>query len=249
MLKFGGTPSVIYSDMNGFGPYVKSVTLFNLYWVLAGLIIALITFSFYLRGKEYNFVHRLKSSRNTMWKNRMAVSALLVIFITCGSFVYYNTKILNTYDSPEESENKQMEYEKAYKKYEDIAQPRFYKINYTINLKPEDRSMTAVVEAWARNTTEKPVNELHFTMPALIDSTNIIINGSKVKLLDNRLQYRIYSLNKELLPNDSILIKVEIRKLTKGFENEVSFTQLTQKGTFFNNTDICLHLVIITGWK
>ncbi len=238
MLKFGGTPSVIYSDMNGFGPYVKSVTLFNLYWVLAGLIIALITFSFYLRGKEYNFGHRLKSSRNTMWKNRMAVSALLVIFITCGSFVYYNTKILNTYDSPEESENKQMEYEKAYKKYEDIAQPRFYKINYTINLKPEDRSMTAVVEAWARNTTEKPVNELHFTMPALIDSTNIIINGSKVKLLDNRLQYRIYSLNKELLPNDSILIKVEIRKLTKGFENEVSFTQLTQKGTFFNNTDI-----------
>jgi ABC-2 type transport system permease protein len=33
-------------------------------------------------------------------------------------------------------------------------------------------------------------------------------------------------------------MKFEVSKTTKGFENEVSFTQLTQNGTFFNNRDI-----------
>jgi aminopeptidase N len=35
-----------------------------------------------------------------------------------------------------------------------------------------------------------------------------------------------------------MLICVYLQSFTRGFENEVSFTQLTQNGTFFNNTDI-----------
>ena len=38
--------------------------------------------------------------------------------------------------------------------------------------------------------------------------------------------------------NDSIKISVDLASITKGFENEISFTQLTQNGTFFNNEDI-----------
>jgi len=238
MLKFGGTPSVTYSDMNGFGPFVQSVTWFNIYWVLASILIALFTFTFYIRGKEYNFVHRLKTSRILLWKNKLAISALMLVFIGCAGFVYYNTKILNTYDSPKEGELKQVDYEKNYKKYEHIAQPRYYKLNYTIDLFPAERSMTSVVDAWARNISGKPISELHFTMPQLSDSVKITIFGSTLKLSDNRLKYRIYNLNKPLLPGDSIPVKIEIKKIAAGYENQVSFTQLTQNGTFFNNTDI-----------
>jgi len=238
MLKFGGTPSVTYSDMNGFGPFVQSVTWFNIYWVLASILIALFTFTFYIRGKEYNFVHRLKTSRILLWKNKLAISALMLVFIGCAGFVYYNTKILNTYDSPKEGELKQVDYEKNYKKYEHIAQPRYYKLNYTIDLFPAERGMTSVVDAWARNISGKPISELHFTMPQLSDSVKITIIESTLKLSDNRLKYRIYNLNKPLLPGDSIPVKIEIKKIAAGYENQVSFTQLTQNGTFFNNTDI-----------
>ncbi|MEI6059938.1 MAG: M1 family aminopeptidase [Bacteroidota bacterium] len=238
MLKFGGTPSVTYSDMNGFGPFVKSLAWFNLYWVLAGIIIAVLTFSFYIRGKEYGFLHRLKTSGNLLNRKKLLLSALLIVFIGCGSFVYYNTKVLNSYDSPKESERKQLDYEKTFKKYENITQPRFYRFNYSINLMPHERSMTATIDAWARNISGKPISELHFSMPQLSDSVKITIAGSKLKLCDYRLKYRIYMLAKPLQPHDSILIKVEVKSITRGFENEVSFTQLTQNGTFFNNTDI-----------
>jgi hypothetical protein len=39
-------------------------------------------------------------------------------------------------------------------------------------------------------------------------------------------------------PGDTLPIKLVVSKVTKGFENEVSFTELTQNGTFFNNFDI-----------
>jgi len=238
MLKFGGIPSVTYSDMNAFGPFVTSVSWFNIYWVLASAIIALIAFTFFIRGKEYGFLSRLKTSHILLWKNSLAGFALVLVFVLCGGFVYYNTKVLNSYDSPKESENKQADYEKTYKKYENILQPRYTNLNYHIDLMPYQRSMTVYVEAWAKNISDSAINELHFTMPQLTDSVHITINESKLKLRDNRLKYRIYSLNKPLLPKDSLLIKVELWSISRGFENEVSFTQLTQNGTFFNNIDI-----------
>ncbi|MFZ4464861.1 MAG: ABC transporter permease, partial [Bacteroidales bacterium] len=142
MLKFSGTPSVTYSDMNGFGPFVESVTWFNTYWFLASMMIALLTFAFYLRGKEYHFAQRMRASKSAFLRNRITVFVLLGLFILCGGFVYYNTKVINTYDSPDESEKKQQDYELTYKKYENLIQPRFYKLNFAIDLMPEERSMT-----------------------------------------------------------------------------------------------------------
>ena len=46
LVKFGGTPSVIYSDMNGFGPFVPSSIWFNIYWTIASAIIGFVIFSF-----------------------------------------------------------------------------------------------------------------------------------------------------------------------------------------------------------
>ncbi|MEI6575701.1 MAG: M1 family aminopeptidase [Bacteroidota bacterium] len=238
MLKFGGTPAVTYSDMNGFGPFVTSLIWFNIYWSLAAIIIALIAYSFMVRGKEYGMHHRLKTSGRLLLRNKVVVGVLLIVFVLCGGFVFYNTKVLNTYDSPKESENKQVDYEKTYKKYEHLAQPRFYQLDYQIDIQPYERSLTAKVSAWVRNCSHKPINELQFTMPQLTDSIRITIPGSTLRLRDNRLNFRIYALNKPMLPQDSILIQFDVWSISRGFENELSFTQLTQNGTFFNNTDI-----------
>jgi hypothetical protein len=97
--------------------------------------------------------------------------------------------------------------------------------------------MTASIEALATNKTRKPISELHFTIPPISDSIGISIPDSKLKLRDNRLRYRIYTLTNPLQPGESIPIKMQVWHRTKGFENEVSFTQITQNGTFFNNVD------------
>ncbi len=238
MVKFGLTPTVTYSDMNGFGPFIPSVAWFNVYWFLFSVLLGFVVFSFYIRGMESGFGHRTRNSGSLLMKYKVPLAISGILFVLCSSFVYYNTKILNKYDSEKELESKQADYERAYKKYEHIAQPRFYKYTYNIDLMPYQRSMKAVVEAWARNISGQPVSELHFTLPQVPDSIKIILPGSRLKLNDTRLGYRIYSLAKPIRPHDSVLVTVAVSRITRGFENEVSFTQLTQNGTFFNNTDI-----------
>ncbi|NHM06319.1 hypothetical protein G4D82_03725 [Flavobacterium sp. CYK-4] len=238
MLSFSSQPSITYSDMNKFGPFVPSTIWFNLYWGLFCLLLGFVINAFYIRGKELQFSHRAKNARNIFSRGKLALSLSILAFLICAGFVFYNTKILNTYDSEKERENKQVEYEKKYKKFERLAQPRFYKFDYNIDIVPEARSLDVEVNSWARNISGKPIPELHFTMPMLTDSVTIDIKGAKLKSNDKRLLYRIYQLEKPLMPNDSIEIKMHLVKENKGFENEVSFTQLTQNGTFFNSAEI-----------
>jgi hypothetical protein len=48
---------------------------------------------------------------------------------------------------------------------------------------------------------------------------------------------------------DSLEITVKAEKWTKGFEDEVSFTSLTQNGTFFNNSDIMPTLGYVRNYE
>ena len=238
LVKFGNTPSVTYSDMNGFGPFIKTTVWFNIYWLIGSAIVALITFAFYTRGKEATFTFRLKTARLAIKKNVLLLLCLATLFVICGGFIYYNTIILNKFNSSEEAEQNQINYEKKYKKFENMPIPSVYKMTYAIDIFPTERNMIAHVDAWAKNTSTQPINELHFTMPTLSDSLVISMKDAKLKMRDETLGYRIYSLAKAILPGDSFLIHFDSWNLTKGFENEVSFTQLTQNGTFFNNADL-----------
>ncbi len=238
MLKFGSTPSITYSDMNGFGPFVPSTLWFTLYWIIFSILLCICIYAFFVRGKETDFLHRWNVAKSIFSKQKLAVLFSIIGFISCAGFVYYNTKVLNTYDSEKVLEQKQVSYEKKYKQYQNLIQPRFYKFDYNINIFPKERSLTANVIAYAHNASNQNIRELHFTMPQITDSVTILIENAALQSDDTELDYRIYSLNQELKPGDSLKIEFKVSRITKGFENEVSFTQLTQNGSFFNNSDI-----------
>ncbi len=238
MLKFGSTPSITYSDMNGFGPFVPSTLWFTLYWIIFSILLCICIYAFFVRGKETVFLHRWNVAKSIFSKQKLAVLFSIIGFISCAGFVYYNTKVLNTYDSEKVLEQKQVSYEKKYKQYQNLIQPRFYKFDYNINIFPKERSLTANVIAYAHNASDQNIRELHFTMPQITDSVTILIENAALQSDDTELDYRIYSLNQELKPGDSLKIEFKVSRITKGFENEVSFTQLTQNGSFFNNSDI-----------
>jgi hypothetical protein len=146
--------------------------------------------------------------------------------------------VVNTYVSEKENEQEEVDYELTFKKYEGLNQPRYFSHQFEIHVYPESRSLEARVVSLARNISNQPITDLHFTIPSIPDSVKILIKNAFPKLINNRLKYRIYTLTEPLMPGDSIKIQFDILKKNKGFENEVSFLQLTNNGTFFNNTDI-----------
>lgn len=234
MLSFGSRPNITYSDMNGFGPFVPGTVWFTIYWLLFSLILCYVIVLFYTRGKEEQFRYRWNNAKVRFGENKIGIFVSILLFVLCGSFVFYNTQILNTYNDSKSKETAAVDYEKAYKKFENLVQPRFYKMNYNIDIMPEQRSVIISVAAWAHNISDTPINELHFTMPDL-DSIKLNVPGAKLQSNDKRLHYRIYKLDKPLAKNDSIKIGINVWQFSRGFENEVSLTELTQNGTFFNN--------------
>ncbi len=237
MLAFGHMPNIEYSDMNGFGPFIPGIIGFSAYWILFCLLLCLVIIGFYTRGKEEQISYRWQNARNYFKKHQGLTAAAVLIFGLCAAFTYYNTKVLNTYETAKDYENKSVSYEKKYKQYENLAQPRFFKFDYTIDLYPEQRSMQVQAVAWAQNRTQQPIASLHLTLPDISKDYSVKINGARLKSDDKELNYQIYSFDPPLQPNDSVKMVVTFKKESPGFENEVSFTKLTQNGTFFNNAD------------
>lgn len=238
MLEFAATPSAIYSDMNGFGPFIPGLVWFNLYWTLFCLILCVVIYGFYIRGKETGFKFRRKFAVQRLKSQKGILAFFILAFLICGGFVYYNTEVVNTYLNSKETETRQKEYELTYKKYEDILQPRWISLDYHIDIYPYDRDLFVTVNGLIVNKSQEAIPELHFTVPNMPDSLRIEIPGASIKSDDIRLNYRIYEMEKPIQPGDTLPIRIVVTKETKGFENEVSFTSLTHNGTFFNNFDV-----------
>lgn len=237
MVKFGSIPGYTYSDMNGYGPFVPGITWYSIYWALFCALLCVVIYAFYTRGKELHFKARLKTAKERFQKSAVTLSVLSVLFVICGAWVFYNTEVLNSYDSIKEAEQKRVDYELLYKKYQNIAQPRWTELAFEMDIYPEERNLYVSVEALLVNKTDSVIDAVHFSVPPGPDSVLIKINDASLSTHDHRLGYRIYKLKQPLNPGDSLSLSIDITKETKGFENQVSFTSLTQNGTFLNNAD------------
>lgn len=238
MIIFGGVPRHTYSDMNGYNPYVQGLVWFNLYWLLfSGLLVMAVIYS-WVRGKETSIKNRLHAAKTAFSGNYRTITfALLIFWLLTAGFVFYNTQILNTYKTPRAREIAQAAYERNYKKYEDINQPRLTDIRYRIDLYPESRDLTVIADAMMYNSGSTAIDSIHFTMVEGFD-VNIELDNAELVLDDEKLHYRIYRLHQPLQPGDSISFKTVSRHQRSGFENEVEFTEIVANGSFFNNAQV-----------
>lgn len=63
LLVYNSGPNWIYSEMNGFGPYVASFIAFKLYWAAWALLLGVVTLLFWARGPQLGIRQRLATAR------------------------------------------------------------------------------------------------------------------------------------------------------------------------------------------
>lgn len=238
MVQFGMTPQLQYSDMNGFGPYLKGELWFNAYWLAAATVLFIVCAAFTVRGHATTWKQRLSEAGQRLRSMSVALLLCICAWIGVGAVVYDATLVQNTIISPDEMTELQQDYERTYKRHENLPQPQWTHFDYNIGIYPEARRLTVHARAGLRNIHAVPINAVHFTLPSTMDSMKIDIPGAKLVLNDNRLDYRIYTLAQPLKPGDSLPVTITTWYAAKAFENSVTFSQLTNNGTFFNNMDI-----------
>ncbi len=240
LLLFASAPSHTYSDMNGYGPFTAGIVWFITYWLLFSGILAVVSLLIWVRGKETRPAMRWNTARYRLsprWKQ--VALGVVILWLLVGGFIFYNTNILNNYQSTEAVEVLQAQYEQKYKQYQSTPQPRITSVFYNIDLEPYERSFEAQTTMTLTNKSSKAIDSLHLTYEATESRTQAIeLENATAVLDDSLLGYRIYRLASPLLPGDSLIMTVNSAYQARGFENEVSFTQLNQNGTFFHSSDI-----------
>jgi len=238
MLNIGGSSSVFYSDMNGFGPGLKSTLWFNLYWILLSVLGLLIAGAFWNRGSKSSLLSRIKTARKEVPKSYRGIIALIgIIWLGVAGYVYYNTQVLNPYRSSDTTEQLQADFEKKYSKYRDAVHPKVTDAKYYIDIFPNKRDIHVKADIALTNESNQAIDSLHFFNGEGWD-TKLNIPNAKSVYKDTTYLYTIYKLSPALQPGETIIMKLDNKFITKGFENGRGTTMIVKNGTFINNGDV-----------
>ncbi|MGB3526424.1 MAG: M1 family aminopeptidase [Flavobacteriales bacterium] len=237
LVRFNSTSGLTYSDMNGFGPFLKGWLFFKGYWLLFAALLIYKSYLFVVRGNDTAWKWRIRNAMGRL-KGSWPVAALIGgAWLVMAGFGYYNTKVLNTYTTSDEQEELQVRYEKDYKRYEHMLQPHYTDVSYHIDLDPAARAISYTAEITLQNKDRVAMDTLYFNVPHRMD-VQMDIPGAELVLNDTALDQRMYRLATSLQPGDSIHITVKGGWRAKGIPNRVEFTGLVNNGSFFNNMDL-----------
>lgn len=238
LYRFGENPGYEYSDMNKFGHYLSGVRWFNLYWAFFAAILAVVINLFYVRGTEGDAGWRLKLAlRRFQGSARLALGLALVGFVSVGGFIFYNTNVLNTYRTSDQTTKLQADFEKKYKKYENTKFPYITDVKVDVDLFPSELRAVARGVFRLKNKQAQPIDTILVNYsPEEGPLKSLTIPGGSLALDDKEFGVRIYKLNKPLAPEDSIEMRFEIDYKTVGFTNNMGQTAIVENGTFFNSS-------------
>lgn len=236
LVQYGDLPSYTYSDLFAYGPYLSGLKWFGAYWFLGACLLALASIVLWPRGKEAGARFRLSEAKRR-WRGSLRLATLLTgtAFVAIGSWIFYNTKVLNHYRSSDETEALQVRYEKELRKNENIPQPRVVSVKYEIDLRPDQRAIVFRGTETVANHSHQPIEKLHYALAPKPFVTKLDIEGATLVEDIPELEYQVYALKEPLQPGASLVVTYTVEKHEQGFENQVSDTTVVQNGTFFNN--------------
>ena len=240
MLSFASGDLGNFSDMNLYGHFVKSFSWLSIYWLGFTMIIFATATTLSVRGTEELLKTRWLMTRHRFTKQIATFSILaLMVFTLSGSYIYYNTNILEKYQNSKDAQKDQALYEKTLKaKYEFMNQPKIVESDIKVELYPRKRSMSADGFYYLKNKSTQPIKDILIMFNKPVNVKELAFSGgAKIKQQWKDWGVTIYTLNKLMLPQDSIKLSFKISVDSKSFLSGVAGTSLVYNGTFFNNSD------------
>lgn len=236
-----GGPNMPYSDMNGYGHTVGTWMLYNAYWLAIVGVLCMLALLIFSRGKEKSWKAKYRLSRSGFLKPHIAATVgLVLIAVSAGGYIFYNTNILHKIRSPKEQEKEAVAYEKKYKRYEKTWQPRVVGSNIKIDFYPDARGFEAKGVFTLKNKHAIPVDTVIINYQSSVDikfdfKKLELSQPSTVVLNDEYYGIKILKLARPLMPGDSLNFDFELKYAQHGFENGTTDMSVVNNGTFINS--------------
>lgn len=239
MFQFSGAPTVQYTDINTYGHFLNTHTWYMLYWLGMTIILAALTFALWHRGPAQPLKVRIKKLGYYLGQpGKISIALGLVIFVTTGSYIHYNTRVLNEYVIQDDIEDKRAEYEKSYVQHKNDPLPTIKKTHVKVDIYPKVRKIEAIAEITIENTGDQPITRFLVSQPNYTPEWGVEISGGKVTEFDDKYKIGWFVFDKPLLPGEQRQGKLIAKRMHHGFTDGNNDYSLLENGTFINNFDL-----------
>jgi len=227
-------PPYTYSDMNGYGHFVRALFWADTYWLAMMAILGVVSIALARRGAEDSL--RSRSRLAFGLAPRLAPYALLFVILAggAGGWYYYNAHVLNEYLDSKARRDIQADYERDFKKYEDLVQPKVTAVDSVINIYPARRSFDGFVTMTLQNKSTQPIPQIHIT--DVKQSVTNLKFDRPFHLVSSSVRdmYSVYALEQPLLPGETITLTCNVGHQSRGFRDGNELPELAYNGTFFD---------------
>jgi ABC-type transport system involved in multi-copper enzyme maturation permease subunit len=236
LLVFGSDPGWIYSDMNGFGPFVAPLVWFKLYWAAWALLLAVLAGLFHVRGRDPGGRRRVALARARLAGGAARAAALAAVLVLgLGGFIFYNTNVLNDYRTPQEADAPRAEYERRFRRFADAPQPVITGVELHVEIHPDDRAADLRGTYRLANRTARTIDSVHVILDPDIRARSLAFDrGARRVLTDPGIQYSIFALERPLPPGDSLRLAFDLEFRPRGFPNSGISTAVAGNGAYFD---------------
>ncbi|HEY3927467.1 MAG TPA: M1 family aminopeptidase [Candidatus Koribacter sp.] len=249
LYRAGQLPLVVYSDMNGYGPFAKPLLWFEIYWGIGAAIIAMVANLLWVRGMESSLHERLKLARERFTgRTVLSFATCALMFVAVGGYIFYNTHILNPYRNVFKVQENRAQYELKYQKYKSLLHPQIISVLGNVDIYPEQRLAVFSGKETLENKTDMPIDQIAVTIwpedvdvipRPKIDIRKLEFDGGQTAVLtDPALGFFIYKLNQPLAPHARMDLTYELAYPNPGFVNSMPNADIVRNGSFVSSSYI-----------
>jgi ABC-2 type transport system permease protein len=240
LARYGSDTPTRYSDMNGYGHLLGPFAWFRVYWWGFALALCVVGYVFFVRGRETTLRTRFDAGRKRVGvAGRLVFASGLVVFVGAGSVIFYNTHILNKYETEKDQEKDQALYEKTYKaELAKLPQPSIIGADTSFDIFPEARRIVVKGTYKLENKGKEPVTKVALNLPDSVVVRELRIGPTKAAFgnaTDDKLSVRWVSLPEPLAPAARADLVFDLLFEPKGFAHGGPKLAIVGNGTFVNN--------------
>ena len=239
LYNYGGESGVPLSDMNGMGRFWVGRAWFHAYWLAFALMLLVATHLLWRRGAETRLAPRFARLRSRFVGSPGVIfGAAALAWAGIGGFIFYNTNVLNDYQTQPQREQLQANYEKELLPFEKLPQPKITDVVLDVELFPKQARALTKGTYTIENRSAAPVPAVHVRWASPLKMQTLEVEGAVMQKEYKDFDYRIYQFATPMQPGEKRVVRFTTLLEERGFPNSRPLTRIVDNGTFLDNSSV-----------
>ena len=228
-------PHVVYTDLNGFGHFLPWMYSLIVYWGAFSVMLIVAGHLLLPRGADASVWARVRDSGTRITPTvKVASVAAFAVFAVAGGWIYYNTNILNEYETAKSRLDKQADYERRYARYKSLPRATPVDIEMNVDLYPRERRVISRGQMTLRNEQQVALARLVVSADPRLAFDTLEIDGATAVLQDTTQGFYLFDLERPLQPGSETELKWAGARHARGFDNAGADTEIVGNGTLLD---------------